>query len=64
MGMVCSSEVREAAAIVEDVGFESLPCPQFSHLFHIWCPHRYWAYDNQRNTSQKQDWVAFMSQPY
>ena len=46
MGMVCSSEVRAAAAIAEDVGFDSLPCPPFSDSFRIWCPHHYWGYDN------------------
>ena len=35
--MVCSSEVRAAAAIAEDVGFDSLPCPQFSDSFRNWC---------------------------
>ena len=44
MGMACSSEVRAAAAIAEDVGFDSLPCPQFSDFFRNWCPHHYWAY--------------------
>ena len=48
MGMVCSSEVRAAAAIAEDVGFDSLPCPQFSDSFHNWCPHHYWVYDNYK----------------
>ena len=46
MGMACSSEVRAAAAIAEDVGFDSLPCPPFSDSFRNWCPHHYWAYDN------------------
>ena len=46
MGMVCSSEVRAAAAIAEDVGFDSLPCPPFSDSFRNWCPHHYWAYEN------------------
>ena len=44
--MVCSSEVRAAAAIAEDVGFDSLPCPPFSDSFRNWCPHHYWAYEN------------------
>ena len=46
MGMACSSEVRAAAAIAEDVGFDSLPCPPFSDSFRNWCPHHYWAYEN------------------
>ena len=46
MGVVCSSEVRAAAAIAEDVGFDSLPCPPFSDSFRNWCPHHYWAYEN------------------
>ena len=46
MGMVCSSLVRAAAAIAEDVGFDSLPCPPFSDSFRNWCPHHYWAYEN------------------
>ena len=47
MGMVCSSEVRASAAIAEDVGFNSLPYPQFSDSFRIWCPHHYWAYNDR-----------------
>ena len=47
MGMVCSSEVRAAAAIAEDVEFDSLPCPPISHLFRNWCPHRYCTYDSK-----------------
>ena len=46
-GMVCSSEVRAAAAIAEDVGFDSLPCPPFSDLFRNWCPHHHYAYDSK-----------------
>ena len=53
MGVVCSSEVRAAAAIAEDVGFDSLPCPQFSDFFRDWCPHHYWEYDNHSKSSQK-----------
>ena len=52
MGMACSSEVRAAAAIAEDVGFDSLPCPQFSDLFLIWCPHHSWVSNNHSKTSQ------------
>ena len=47
MGMVCSSEVRAAAAIAEDVGFDSLPCPPFSDLIRNWCPHHYCTYDSK-----------------
>ena len=53
MGMACSSEVRAAAAIAEDVGFDSLPCPQFSDSFLNWCPHHYWVSDYLSKTSQK-----------
>ena len=53
MGMACSSEVRAAAAIAEDVGFDSLPCPQFSDSFLIWCPHHSWVSNNHSKTSQK-----------
>ena len=53
MGMVCSSEVRAAAAIAEDVGFDSLPCPPFSHLIRNWCPHHYCSYDSKAKILQK-----------
>ena len=53
MGMACSSEVRAAAAIAEDVGFDSLPCPQFSDSFLIWCPHHSWVSDYHSKTSHK-----------
>ena len=52
--MACSSEVRAAAAIAEDVGFDSLPCPQFSDSYLIWCPHHSWVSNNHsKNFSKK-----------
>ena len=53
MGMVCSSLVRAAATIAEDVGFDSLQCPPFSDSFRNWCPHHSWVSNNHNKTSEK-----------
>ena len=53
MGMVCSSEVRAAAAIAEDVGFDSLPCPIFSDFYRDRCPHCNWVHVDIVNSFEK-----------